>query len=225
MRRLFTGSRTSLVTLSVIALVIAAAGGAYAASGGGTITACVHKHGGTLYKAKKCSKGDAKISWNKAGQRGSTGKNGTNGKNGNNGNNGNNGAVAAFTTAPLSATVNFTTAGLLTQKTILSLTLPAGDYAISANTTATLSANAVTNYDVNCSLVDGATNDLVAGGGTSESNGHGDVNLAMNIDVSETATSTVSIECYNATTTPAAGFNLFANSAAISAVQANSVSG
>ena len=50
--------------LGVLALALAVTGGALAAGGGKTITVCVHKKGGALYQAKKCSKHDSKLSWN-----------------------------------------------------------------------------------------------------------------------------------------------------------------
>lgn len=71
-------SRTALAA-GLAALLIGAAGGAFAESGGGTITACVRKHGGALYRASKCAKGDGKLTWNRVGPRGSAGANGTNG--------------------------------------------------------------------------------------------------------------------------------------------------
>ena len=84
MTRLTSLSRTALAA-GFAALLIGAAGGAFAASGGGAITVCVKKHGGALYKASKCAKGDAKLTWNRVGPRGSNGSNGANGSNGSGG--------------------------------------------------------------------------------------------------------------------------------------------
>jgi hypothetical protein len=73
--------------LVAIAAILIAGGGAYAlaSSRGSTITVCVnHKHG-TLYKAKKCSRRDKKLSWNKQGRtgpRGATGLQGVQGSTG-----------------------------------------------------------------------------------------------------------------------------------------------
>lgn len=70
--------------LAAAAAILIAGTGAYAlaSSGSRTITVCVnHKHG-TLYKAKKCSKRDKKLSWNKQGRtgpRGATGRQGVQG--------------------------------------------------------------------------------------------------------------------------------------------------
>jgi hypothetical protein len=66
--------------LGTTALLIAVAGAyALASSGGGTITVCVSHKGGSLYRAKKCSKSDRKLSWAKQGQPGPTGQSGAQG--------------------------------------------------------------------------------------------------------------------------------------------------
>jgi hypothetical protein len=64
-------------------LVVLAAGGGYAiaSSGGSTITACVHKHGGALYVGK-CKKGDRALTWNKVGPAGKAGAVGSPGSQG-----------------------------------------------------------------------------------------------------------------------------------------------
>lgn len=81
MKRLLASRGTTAVLVAVAMLLVA--GGTYAlASGGGTITVCVHKHGGALYKAKKCKKGDKKLSWNKQGRQGNPGATGAKGATG-----------------------------------------------------------------------------------------------------------------------------------------------
>lgn len=71
------------VALSAVALFAAVGGGAYAAaSSGSTITVCVKKKGGSLYKAKRCAKGDAKLTWNKLGRQGPAGTTGATGATG-----------------------------------------------------------------------------------------------------------------------------------------------
>lgn len=69
------------VGLGAAALLIAVAGAyALASSGGGTtITVCVSRRGGTLYRAKKCARPDHKLSWNKQGPAGATGEAGPRG--------------------------------------------------------------------------------------------------------------------------------------------------
>jgi Tfp pilus assembly protein FimT len=64
------------LAVGICALVMAAVGGAYAATGGGTITVCVHRVGGGLYRAGRCAKHDKKLSWNAQGPRGSQGPKG-----------------------------------------------------------------------------------------------------------------------------------------------------
>jgi hypothetical protein len=77
MKRLFTARSPPAIVLAIIALAVAASGGALAAShGDGSITACVHKTGGGLYRAKHCAKHDSKLRWSVAGPRGATGPEG-----------------------------------------------------------------------------------------------------------------------------------------------------
>lgn len=79
MRRLAAGRTAPGVVLGIIAIAIAAAGGAYAATSTSAITVCIHRHGGALYKAKKCARHDKKLSWNAKGQTGPAGPTGATG--------------------------------------------------------------------------------------------------------------------------------------------------
>jgi hypothetical protein len=79
-KRLLAGRNTPALALGTVALVVGAAGGAYATSGSGSITVCIHHNGGGLYKAHKCAKHDRKLSWN---VQGPTGPRGTQGPQGN----------------------------------------------------------------------------------------------------------------------------------------------
>lgn len=67
--------------LGAAALLVAVAGTyALASSGGGsTITVCVSRKSGLLYRAKKCAKADHKLTWNKQGPAGATGEAGPRG--------------------------------------------------------------------------------------------------------------------------------------------------
>ncbi|HEX5900757.1 MAG TPA: hypothetical protein VFY32_15235, partial [Solirubrobacteraceae bacterium] len=72
--------------LAIVALALAASGGALAASrSSDSITACVHKTGGGLYRAKHCAKHDSKLTWSTAGPRGVTGPQGPDGTKGDTG--------------------------------------------------------------------------------------------------------------------------------------------
>jgi hypothetical protein len=73
MKRVFGIRGAPAAALGVIALIIAASGVALAASPGGSITVCVHKPDGRLYRAKHCAGRDAKLSWSVTGPRGATG--------------------------------------------------------------------------------------------------------------------------------------------------------
>jgi hypothetical protein len=105
------------VALSAVALLATVGGGAYAATNSKAITVCVKKHGGSLYKAAKCAKGDTRLSWSQvgpqgpagvtgaagaAGAKGTSGASGTNGSNGTNGTNGTNGLGATTYSVDLS---------------------------------------------------------------------------------------------------------------------------
>lgn len=75
--------RRVLIAIGALAIVVAAAATAYGAGGsGGTITACVTHSSGALYKAKKCAKGDAKLSWSQVGPQGPQGPRGLQGPQG-----------------------------------------------------------------------------------------------------------------------------------------------
>jgi hypothetical protein len=77
MRQLPGVRRAPLVALGVVA-VLAAGGGAYAATSNnaGTITACVQHGGGTIYRARHCARHDQTLRWNAIGRRGATGSRG-----------------------------------------------------------------------------------------------------------------------------------------------------
>jgi hypothetical protein len=78
------GRFSKLATGLGVAAVLIAIAGAYAlaSSSGGTITVCVNRKGGALYRAKKCAKGDRKLSWNKQGPAGPAGEPGAQGPRG-----------------------------------------------------------------------------------------------------------------------------------------------
>ena len=74
-RRLLLGRFTPAALVGVITLLIA--GGGYAlASGGNSLTVCVKKNGGTVYKARKCNKHDAKLTLQNTGKTGPAGQRG-----------------------------------------------------------------------------------------------------------------------------------------------------
>jgi hypothetical protein len=62
--------------VALVALVVAASGGAYAAVkvSSPKITACVHHKGGGLYIAHECARHDARLDWGVAGKVGAQGK-------------------------------------------------------------------------------------------------------------------------------------------------------
>ncbi len=61
--------------VALVALVVAASGGAYAAvtASPTQIHACVHHHGGGLYQARKCGHGDSRLVWSVIGPSGPAG--------------------------------------------------------------------------------------------------------------------------------------------------------
>jgi hypothetical protein len=97
---------TPSLAVSLIALVLAASGGAYAAVSvtSPTIHACVHHKGGGLYVGRHCARQDSRTTWNVTGPRGSTGPQGTQGPQGAKGPQGGPGPTAsafASTSAPV----------------------------------------------------------------------------------------------------------------------------
>lgn len=200
---------TPSMAVALTALVLAASGGgayALAATSSHTITACVHKHGGGLYEAKRCARHDGELSWGVAGTQGSSGTDGQAGPQGpvgprgpqgpigEQGPAGANGAVAGYS-ASVATNVDFT-AGT---KTILSKTLPAGSFIVNAKTELAASATSSGYVNDECELVDGATTDyaqwsvpmapeflVYVGEGT----------VSMNIAVSSPSPSTVAVTCW-----------------------------
>ncbi len=83
------------MAVSLLALVLAATGGAYAAVtvSSTTIVACVHKKGGGLYIRQKCGRHDRALAWNVAGPRGPKGATGSKGSTGFTGHTGAQGAT------------------------------------------------------------------------------------------------------------------------------------
>lgn len=94
MRRLLQARFTPAALVGIIALLVA--GGGYAlASGSNSITLCVKKHGGAVYKAKKCKKHDSKLTFSKTGPTGNAGPAGAAGAAGAKGATGATGAAGA----------------------------------------------------------------------------------------------------------------------------------
>lgn len=72
-----------VVASATVALTIAVGGAALAAgTSGATIAACVHHYGGGLYRARRCSRGDPRLTWNVQGQQGVPGPQGPAGSDG-----------------------------------------------------------------------------------------------------------------------------------------------
>jgi hypothetical protein len=83
MRRVLQGRNAPATVLGIIAVILAAGGGAYAAtSGGRTITACIDHNNGNFYRAHNCARHDRKLSWNAQGRTGSRGRAGAKGDTG-----------------------------------------------------------------------------------------------------------------------------------------------
>jgi hypothetical protein len=152
MKGLLKARSAPATALGVLAGILAAGGGAYAATtGGGTINACIRHQGGTLYHAKNCARHDQKLSWNASGPQGPAGATGesgpigTTGPNGSNGLKGTTGATGA--TGPTGPAAlarvfyagpggNGAVAADDTYHTVASLTIPAGSagmYLVEAN--------------------------------------------------------------------------------------------
>jgi hypothetical protein len=197
--------------------------------------ACVKK-GGTAHvftKKTRCKKGETKISWNSQGPTGKDGADGKNGTNGANGTNGTSGAVAGFSvTRSVGEAIPFTSATAETPATIVSRTLPAGNFIVNAKTELLLQ-DSVTGGEaaVACQLQDtpsggGAPSSDLAAWATPINFAFVVTNLAentlpMTLAVSSPAhASTISIECWVVLVEAKGGtFKATANKASITAVQ------
>jgi hypothetical protein len=75
---------TPAMGVALVALVLSAGGGAYAASTGTqtVILACIHSRGGGLYSARKCARHDKRLTWNATGPQGVPGPKGQQGAQG-----------------------------------------------------------------------------------------------------------------------------------------------
>jgi hypothetical protein len=219
--------------VGAIALTVAAAGGAYAASApsGNAITACVHHNGGGLYLAKKCHKHDKSVTWNKvgpAGRNGTNGTNGTNGKNGTNGTdgtNGTNGIPAVADYAADSHEYEFTPATSAFER-IITLSLPAGSYSITGtvNLEAADPGDATATYEDECELIDGSNSEVEYQAGVT--NGPLDVargTLSFGLVITTTATSEAVIQCQDLVDGGNGSFNDFGGPSQLSAVRVQSI--
>lgn len=189
MRQLLRRGNAAAIALGVIALAIAAAGGAYAASSGGvTITVCIHHSGGGLYKAKNCQKGDKKLTWNKQGRAGTNGTNGVNGTN----------AALAGYSATKAAAVDISGATNTTPATVLTLSLPAGSFMVNAKAESHESTTSASTAFAECDLTDGSAADTAQTFGQMGTllEGIWEGMLPMSIAVTSASPSTVKMTCF-----------------------------
>jgi len=225
--------RGALATVTAAALLLGLLMASQAQAS--TLYACVKKNGSAhVYSKKpKCKKGESKLSWNTAGPAGKNGANGTNGANGANGVNGANGANgAADGFSATGGEVEYTAGTEGSPVTILSKSLPAGNFIVTGKTELLLSDNkAGGDAATTCKMID-----IPTGGGTATIDRSAwaslinvpfiivdlaQTTLPFNMALSSPAhASTVSIVCY-LTIKEAAGGTLTAtaNESRITAVQ------
>jgi hypothetical protein len=155
-----TSMSTSITRRGTIALAAATALmlAAFAApqADASTLYACVKKNGTARFVSKtvKCKKGEKRLSWNTEGPAGKNGANGTNGTNGTNGKDGApglNGAVAGYSVSQ-SGFINITAE----QRLIVSKTLPAGHYLVSAKVETSAAGKSIGLIETQCELFDGS---------------------------------------------------------------------
>jgi hypothetical protein len=127
--------------VALLAVVLAASGGAYAAvrTSAKTISVCVHHKGGALYSARRCAGHDRRLSWNAGGRQGTAGATGAQGPAGLQGAAGTPGQPAAKgdpgntgPRGPSDAYFNTSAGGTGTGLQSVTVAVPAGDYAASA---------------------------------------------------------------------------------------------
>lgn len=139
MRHLPLRSPSPALAVSLLALVVALGGAAWAAIPGpeGIIHGCYNKRTGALRVIDtaahgKCKRGESELNWMEVGPpgpRGGGGQRGPRGEKGPPGTSGTNGGLSAAYTASESAAVPLSAA----QAKVLTLELPAGDYAVTAS--------------------------------------------------------------------------------------------
>lgn len=211
------------VMAGVLAVIVVAAGSAYAATAGsgGKITVCVKRSDGDLYRSKTCHTGDSKLSWNvrgpagangatgATGARGATGTagtngaNGTNGTNGANGTNGTNGAVAVYTTQEVRGAGEELIGA--SAPIILTENLPAGDYVVNAKLNYEFASDSSSTSNGfatgTCTLNDGFADDpsqasqYVEGTSGGEGTAEGESPMSMQLVLDETVGTTVQLTC------------------------------
>lgn len=188
MRRLLASRGTPAFAVGIVMLLVA--GGGYAMATGGTISACVHKHGGVLYVGR-CAKKDKRLTWSIAGpqgQRGPQGVQGSQGPQGNTGSTGPSDAYSAYKNGPLEPLPS-------SMSTIASLQIPnAGDYVIFAKVV--LHDDVNTGVDIACQLVAGG--DVDHSQTTVEGNSAGyvtDSTAALNVVHAYNGPGTANLQC------------------------------
>jgi len=151
--------------IGALALFVALGGTGYAASGGfsqgGALKACVNEEGRLklVGSGKRCHKGQKSVSWNQSGPKGATGAAGSNGANGAQGPQGIQGPQGPSQVFEASHEGPDTLAksAKFELKTLVTLAVPAGDYAASAS--ATVSGSTSLEEEVICHLDNAQTGD------------------------------------------------------------------
>lgn len=130
--------------VALLAVVLAASGGAYAAvkTPAKAISVCIHHKGGALYSARRCARHDRRLSWNAGGRQGATGATGAQGPAGSPGPAGTPGQPGQPAAkgdpgntgprGPSDAYFNTSVGGTGTGFQSVTVAVPAGDYAASA---------------------------------------------------------------------------------------------
>jgi hypothetical protein len=209
-------ARTRAYAVGLLVGVLAvAAGVAYAASGSsGAITVCVHRADGVLYKARVCDAGDSRITWNvrgpagprgAKGRRGSVGATGATGASGTNGTNGAPGANGAGALVDYSSQLargiglGFPLTNFLTEN------LPAGSFVALAKLVYQFDSDGPSTSDGfasgSCTLSDGENVDTasasqyVEGSTGGQGSEEGAATMQMQLPLTETTGTTVSVSC------------------------------
>jgi hypothetical protein len=227
MKRFLKSTQGAVVAIGALALVVAAAGGAWAASGGGSgkITVCVSKNGGALYQAKKCQKKDKKLSWNAQGAQGPAGPAGKNGTDGKNGTNGANGAVQGYS-ATQSGSLDITDDHSFT--TVISKQLPAGSYIVSGSAVffAIDSSSSPQAAEDACRLKAGSAESTEAFWSSPLGNIFlfhlAEATVPMEMALTIGAPTTVALQCEDVLTAPPGTFTTEVEGATITAIQTTS---
>jgi len=195
--------------VALVALVLGASGGAYAAvqSAPAQISACVHHKGGGLYTARHCARHDRRLTWNaigpagsagptgprgaqgQPGQQGTQGQQGPQGQQGLPGSQGSPGPTHAYSVQGSSTSLGPSPGNIVT------LNLPTGAYLVNAKLYISAANVGAYNWTAHCTLADGPDSDSSQAGGSSTALQQSAAPMTLTFTHTATSPDTVTLSC------------------------------